>query len=234
MKSLLVAALLLTSPLSAATFEKRAHGTMPYRLFVPEQYDRTRAYPLVVWLHGGGGRGNDNEKQIAEGNSRGATVWTAHQTFVVAPQCPEGEMWTTLQPVRSTRQLRKVVALIRELQRTYSIDARRIYVAGQSMGGFAVWALLAEYPRMFAAAVPICGGGDTAHAARMKDIPIWAFHGAHDRAVPVERSREMIAALRRAGGRPRYTEYADADHVVWNRAFDDRALLPWVFAQRRD
>jgi predicted peptidase len=112
-------------------------------------------------------------------------------------------------------------------------DRARTYPLVQSMGGYGAWALIAEYPDLFAAAVPICGGGDTAKATRMKNVPVWAFHGELDRAVPVERSREMVAALRRAGGRVRYTEYKGADHVVWNLAFGEAELLPWVFAQRR-
>jgi predicted peptidase len=244
--ALFVALLLPCSLLAApASFEKRSYdtgrgGALPYRLFVPENYDRARAYPLVLWLHGGGGRGRDNEKQMTEGNTLGATTWTtpANQarfpTFVLIPQCPEQQMWTTLRPtVTPTAVLRNVVALVKELQRTYSIDPHRIYVAGQSMGGYGAWALIAEYPDLFAAAVPICGGGDTAEAARMKRVPVWAFHGELDRAVPVERSREMVAALRRAGGRVRYTEYKGADHLVWNLAFGEAELLPWVFAQRR-
>lgn len=213
---------------------------MPYRLFVPPGYDRGRTYPLVLWLHGGGGRGSDNRKQISEGNSIGATVWTLPRNqarfpaLVLAPQCPEGEMWTTIGPnVRPTPRLLDVMALLKQLQREYRIDPARIYVAGQSMGGFATWALLAEYPKTFAAAIPICGGGDEKSAPKMKGIPIWAFHGELDRAVSVERSRRMVAAVVRAGGKARLTEYKGVDHVVWNRAFSDPKLLPWVFAQTR-
>lgn len=146
----LIIALLLPCSLAAdtASFEKRAYGSMPYRLFIPKSYDRARSYPLVVWLHGGAGRGRDNERQISEGNTLGATIWTApanqarFPSFVVAPQCPEHQTWTTA-------VLTNVVALVKEIQRTYSIDPRRIYVAGQSMGGYAVWALITEYPNLF-------------------------------------------------------------------------------------
>jgi len=240
--ALLFAALL--SPAATAfekhVFQRGSRDPLPYRLFVPEGHDRGGKYPLILWLHGGGGRGRNNEDQLREGNSVGATVWTtrANQSrnpaFVVAPQCPEGEMWTTVGPnVRPSARLRQVVTLVKELLKTYSIDPRRVYIAGQSMGGYAVWALLAEWPDLFAAAVPICGGGDVSHAPRMSRVPIWAFHGELDRAVNVERSRVMTAAVRRAGGKVRYTEYQGADHVVWNRAFAEPELLPWVFAQRR-
>lgn len=227
------------STFNAKTWRAPDGSVLPYRLFVPPRYDARQHYPLVLWLHGGGGRGRDNVKQITEGNSIGASVWTteanqaSYPSIVVAPQCPEGEMWTTIgENVRSTVHLRRVMALLDVLQRTYSIDRRRIYVAGQSMGGFATWALLAEYPNRFAAAIPICGGGDESQAARLASVPIWAFHGDLDRAVSVDRSRRMIAAVRRAGGTPRYTEYKNVDHVVWNLAFNDRRLIPWLFARK--
>lgn len=230
----------------AREFERRTYasangGSMPYRLFVPTGYGETnRRYPLVLWLHGGEGRGNDNEKQIAGGNDAGATVWIQPRNqarfpaFVLAPQCPEGEMWTTAGlTVRPTPRLMDVIDLLRKLEREYRIDPARIYVAGQSMGGFAVWSLVTAYPRMFAAAVPICGGGDEALAERLVGTPIWAFHGELDRAVSVERSRSMVAAVVKAGGRARLTEYKGAGHTVWQQAFADPELLPWVFEQNR-
>lgn len=227
------------SVFKARIYTSSSGKTIPYRLFVPAKYDSRKKYPLVLWLHGGGGRGSDNEKQITDGNTKGATVWaesrnqSRYPAFVVAPQCPEGEMWTTIQPeVKSTEWLRLAVELIKELQKSYTIDADRIYVAGQSMGGYATWALLAEYPKMFAAAIPICGGGNESDAADLTDTPIWAFHGELDRSVKVERSRDMIAAIKKAGSKPKYTEYKGEGHVVWNMAFAEPKLLPGVFAQK--
>lgn len=221
-------------------YRNQRGDTMPYQLFVPANYDATRAYPLVLWLHGGGGRGRDNQKQMTDGNSVGATIWTSprnqarYPAFVLAPQCPDGEMWTTIRPtVEPTARLEDVVALVKQLQRTYKIDSRRLYVAGQSMGGYGTWALIAAHPGMFAAAVPICGGGDEAKAKRLTTVAVWAFHGELDRAVRVERSREMVAAVQRAGGRARLTEYKGVGHVVWDVAFAEPRLLPWVFAQQR-
>ncbi len=236
MKLALLLALIVAASAEASQFEKRVfrRGTadaLPYRLFVPPGYDAAKRYPLVLWLHGGAGRGTDNEKQIAGGNRAGATVWTQPRNqarwpaFVVAPQCPEGATWK--------ERLPQVVALVRELRTAYGIDPERVYVAGQSMGGYGVWAALAAHPELFAAAVTICGGGDASQASRIARVPVWVFHGARDRAVPVEYSRQMVAAVRRAGGEVRYTEYKRADHVVWNKAFAEPELLPWVFAQRR-
>lgn len=217
------------SQFAARVYRSSRGDTTPYRLFIPPNYAAKRSYPLVLWLHGAGGRGNDNEKQIAGGNSAGATVWTSpanqarHPAFVLAPQCPEGEMWTS--------RLRDLVDLVKEVQRTYNIDSRRLYVAGQSLGGYGTWALITAYPDMFAAAVPICGGGDETKA-KVIATPVWAFHGELDRVVSVERSRTMVTAVRRAGGRAQLTEYKGADHVIWNRAFAEPKLLPWVFAQK--
>jgi predicted peptidase len=227
----------------ASTFLAKLHQnsrgeTMPYRLFVPQGYKRKK-YPLVLWLHGGAGRGNDNLKQISGGNTIGSHVWAGrqnqskHPCFVVAPQCPANELWATLGTAKPTAQLRLVLELLQDLQRTFSVDAQRLYVTGQSMGGFGTWSVITKHPRMFAAAIPVCGGGDESEASKLTQLPIWAFHGEKDEAVSVERSRKMIAAIRRAGGLPKYTEYKNADHVIWDRVFSETELLSWVFAQNR-
>ncbi|HEX3559472.1 MAG TPA: prolyl oligopeptidase family serine peptidase [Pyrinomonadaceae bacterium] len=223
----------------AMIFKSRGGETMPYRLFIPRGYDPLRKYPLVVWLHGGEGTGRDNLKQISSGNWTGSHIWVTpdnqakYPCFVVAPQASEDVSWVTRDLTKPTGQLRMVPELIEKIEETYSIDAERVYVAGQSAGGFATWSIISERPDMFAAAVPICGGGDESKAATLVHTPIWAFHGEKDEAVPAERSRRMIAALQRAGGSPRYTEYAGADHVIWEKVFSEPELLPWVFAQRR-
>ena len=221
----------------AKTYKSARGQTMPYRLFVPEKYDRARRYPLVLYLHGGGGRGNDNLKQITGGNGFIATLWTQpvnqakYPCFVVAPQCPVNESWSTYDSVAPTAHLRLVLEIIDHLMKAYSIDSQRFYVAGQSMGGFGTFAIISERPSMFAAAVPICGGGDESKADRLTRVAIWAFHGEKDEAVSVERTRNMIAAIRKAGGRPRYTEYKGADHLIWSKVVNEPDLLPWVFAQ---
>lgn len=222
----------------AETFRNARGEKMPYRLFVPPAYDKRRTYPLVLWLHGGAGRGNDNLKQIQGGNTSGSHVWTKaenqsrHPCFVVAPQCPENEQWTTIETVRTTAQLRLAIEVVADLQKRFSLDARRLYITGQSMGGFGTWAAIAEHPQMFAAAIPVCGGGDETQASKLVDVPVWAFHGEKDKAVSVERSRNMIAAIKKAGGTPKYTEYKGAGHVIWNEVFNEPDLLSWVFAQK--
>lgn len=212
---------------------------MPYRLFIPQGYEERKKYPLVLWLHGGAGRGKDNLKQISGGNTIGSHVWTSpanqsgHPCFVVAPQCPDNESWASVEKSQPTTHLRLVIELLENLEGTFSLDVQRLYVTGQSLGGFGTWSVISQYPDKFAAAVPVCGGGDEFAATRLARMSIWAFHGERDEAVRVERSRKMIAAIRQAGGTPKYTEYAGADHVIWDRVFGDPELLPWVFAQKR-
>ena len=213
---------------------------MPYRLFVPAQYDRSKNYPLVLWLHGSQGRGRDNVRNITGGNYLGAHIWTTdsnqwvHPCFVVAPQCPETTLWVS-NDGRDTPpdQIDAVVDLLANLRTSLSIDSNRIYVAGQSLGGIAVWEIVSRYPDIFAAALPLCGIGNTRKAPELARLSIWAFHGAADSTIPVERTREMVEAIRHAGGHPLYTEYDGIGHAVWNRAFRERDLLKWVFAQRR-
>jgi predicted peptidase len=219
---------------------KNARGeTLLYRVFIPQDYDAKMKYPLVLYLHGGGGRGDDNRKQFDGGNGylidffTGAEAQARYPSFVVAPQSPMQEGWIEYDSITPTRQVRLVYEMIGELQRSYSIDTTRIYVSGQSMGGFGTFAIISEYPTTFAAGVALCGGGDLAKVSRLVKTPIWAFHGAKDEAVSVERSRTITAAIKKAGGQARYTEYADGDHLVWPRVVKETELLPWLFAQRR-
>jgi predicted peptidase len=129
--------------------------------------------------------------------------------------------------------MRLVLELLHDLEGTFNLDTQRLYVTGQSLGGFGTWSVISEHPEMFAAAIPVCGGGDESAAPKLTKVSIWAFHGEKDEAVSVERSRKMIGAIRRAGGTPRYTEYKGAGHVIWDKVFGEPELLPWVFAQNR-
>jgi predicted peptidase len=211
---------------------------MPYRLYVPENYDKQKRYPLVLYLHGGGGRGDDNRKQIEGGNGYivdllvSRSTQTKNPSIVVVPQSPD-EGWIRDDLITPSSYLSLVLDLIKDLEHSYSIDVDRRYVLGQSMGGFGAFAIITMQPNMFAAAVPLCGGGDESRAAQIAHIPIWAFHGELDQAVSVERSRNMIAALTKAGGKPRYTEYKGEGHTIWTEVIKEPELLPWMFSQKR-
>ncbi len=220
--------------------------TMPYRLFKPRDYDPSHSYPLVIFLHGASARGSDNRRQLEGGGSWGTDLWTREQiqrdypSFVLAPQANPRDgsgwvrRWRPSDDAGPANQepLDLVVALVAELQQEFAIDPDRLYVTGLSMGGFGTWSAISRYPRTFAAAVPICGGGDPAMLAD-KRTAVWAFHGSDDRVVPAQRSREMIDALRLAGAEPRYTEYPGTGHNSWEKAYQEPELVPWLFSQRR-
>lgn len=216
---------------------------MPYRLFRPKA---TGPLPLVVYLHGSGGQGDDNLKQMGLGNVFGTRVWALpdHQRrfpcYVVAPQTDRGWVRYEQGPGDSVARVvpglgdgaRLAFEVIEALVREFPIDPRRIYLSGQSMGGAGAWHLLAQRPNYFAAAAILCGsrGVDAVDAIR---TPLWNFHGAADAVVPVQVSRERIAALRKAGARPLSTEYAGVGHNVWEWTYTEPSLLSWIFSRRR-
>ena len=216
-------------------------GTLPYRFLKPEDPLEKTAFPLVIFLHGAGERGIDNAVQIKHIARLFLDAENRRQypCFVLAPQCPEGIMWAAHDKDGSRLVMRKnptppmamLIELIRKVEKEFPIDPTRIYVTGLSMGGYGAWDLLARFPNKFAAAVPICGGGDPQTAAAISHIPIWAFHGALDEVVVPRHSRVMIKALQDAGGEPGYTEYPGVAHNSWENAYGDPHLLPWMFAQ---
>jgi len=222
----------------AKVFRAAKGRSMPYRLFLPQGYSAQKRYPLVLFLHGGGGRGNDNRKQIEGGNGYlvdalvSPETQAKHACIVVAPQSSHVG-WVDYDSITPTADLEMVVQLLQQLERTYRVDPDRRYVLGQSMGAFGTFAILTLQPDLFAAGIPICGGGVEAKAARIAQVPIWVFHGDHDEVVPVRRSREMVAALAEAGGKPRYTEYKGEGHLIWSKVVAEPGLLDWMFAQAR-
>lgn len=208
---------------------------LQYRLLMPVNYDSTRRYPLVVCLHGSSGSGSDNVKQIY--TSLPARVLSTelnrkkYPAFVFVPQCPENTSWGGISGLRSIDYL--VFGTIKELLKRYSIDSSRLYVAGNSMGGYGTWHFITKHPDLFAAAIPISGACNSNLANLITDVPVWAFHSTGDRNVPVEGSREMIAAMRRAGGQPLYTEYDQSGHDITLQILAEPELLNWLFGQSR-
>jgi predicted peptidase len=219
-----------------------------YRLLRPEPASGNGRsggrHPLVLFLHGAGERGNDNAKQL-----KYLPTWLAdpavrqrHPCFVLAPQCRMDERWvdvswadakSTPQPATPTIDLSAVIQALEETITREQVDPARIYLTGLSMGGFGTWDLAARMPNRFAAILPVCGGGNDDVAGRIAALPIWCFHGDADTAVPVERSRSMIAAVKAAGGRPIYSELAGVGHDSWTPAYRDGFVLDWLFSQRK-
>jgi predicted peptidase len=219
-------------------------ATIPYRLLKPKTIADNQKYPLLLFLHGAGERGTDNVSQLNFlPTQMAAEPWrTEFPCFLIAPQCPPGQRWVEVEwgdrhsrPVSAPNAAMAAVLQIldTELQQL-PVDRTRVYLTGLSMGGFGAWDLAARLPGMFAAVAPICGGGDEQTTARLVNLPIWAWHGTADDVVPVERSRQMIAAIQAAGGNPRYTELAGVGHQSWLPAYEDRdGVVPWMFAQQR-
>ena len=214
-----------------------------YRLLKPLNYDAARKYPLVLFLHGAGERGDDNVAQLRHGAPLflKPEAREKYACFVVAPQCPAEQKWADIdwasdapeQPEKVSPSMALTLAAIASLQKEFSIDADRLYVTGLSMGGYGTWDLITRFPKQFAAAAPICGGGDKAKAALAKDVPIWAFHGVDDKAVKLVRTVEMIGAIKAAGGDALFSEYPYLAHDSWTTAYGEPDFLPWLFAQRR-
>ncbi len=227
--------------------EFKADGkTLLYRILKPADTESSKKYPLVLMLHGAGERGNDNKKQLAwfwdakKPRVLGRPEVAAAKAFVVVPQCPDGKQWVDVPWAKGSykspevsESLKLTLGLVDSLLKESPIDPDRVYVIGMSMGGFGAFDAAQRRPELFAAIVPICGAGDPAKAKDISHIPVWAFHGDKDDAVPVAGSREMIAALKKAGAEPKYSEYRDTGHNSWSPAFDEKEFWNWIFAQKR-
>jgi predicted peptidase len=233
----------LSQSSSRFSFNKFGNGkgdTLLYRQLFPDA-DTFRRYPLLIFLHGSGERGNDNEAQLKWGVANFATDenMKMHPAFVIAPQCPENMNWSNisrsdmkLQPTAS-KPMELLIGLIQQLVKTQRIDSNRIYITGLSMGGYGTYDAIERYPHVFAAAVPVCGAGDASRAASIAHIPLWIFHGADDPAVDPKFSLEMFQALTKAGARPGFTQYPEVGHFSWLHAYSDQMMIEWLFRQHR-
>jgi len=228
-----------SAPFAPRMFTRGTHR-MPYRLFIPDAAARRQPLPLVVWLHGASGVGTDNIAQIsAGGNDLGSRLWVRPEiqakfpAFVVAPQSPSDQAWGSTSSDRPTTYGQMVIDLIDALSAEFAIDRDRVYLLGQSRGGIGVWDLVTKRPNVFAAAVPLCAAGNPKQVVAAAGVSVWVFHGAKDTGMPVANAREMVAALKGAGGQVKYTEYPDMGHDVWTRVFKEPDLPAWLFAQKR-
>ncbi|MBS1368470.1 MAG: prolyl oligopeptidase family serine peptidase [Lentisphaeria bacterium] len=197
----------------------------------------------MLHFHGAGSRGRDNERQLGQALRFAGREWQeGHPFFILAPQLPPEKRWVDIdipgnsshiRPDDPTPHLRSALELLESLMQSQPVDPARIYVNGQSLGGAATWDIITRRPDLFAAAVPLCGGGDVRLMPEIAHLPVWAFHGAKDKAVSVENSRRLVRALQEAGGRVRYTEFPDVEHNAWDFAYEHPGLREWLFSQAR-
>ncbi|MBA4197127.1 MAG: phospholipase [Chitinophaga sp.] len=221
-------------------YKNQSGDSLLYRFLFPDA-NRSRKYPLVIFLHGSGERGNDNEAQLKWGVTNFATDYNLkmHPAFVIAPQCPANQSWgnsnfpdLTLKPT-PTKQFELLVELIKETVQKFPIDTNRIYITGLSMGGIGTFDIIARYPHLFAAALPVCGAGDTSYAAKTAHIPMWIVTGAEDPSVNPNLTLKMLQALVNAGAKPGYTQYPEVGHFSWIAAYSDPLIIEWLFRQHK-
>jgi len=225
-------------------FVGKSGTPLKYRLIKPLDYKFGKKYPLVVFLHGAGERGEDNAATLrhAAKDFANPVLRAKYPAYVVIPQCPTGKKWSEVDwsldssdlPQDPSDSMQSIKQLIDEMVENAGVDKNRIYITGLSMGGYGTWDAIARYPGFFAAAAPICGGGDPKTVDKFKALPIWCFHGAKDTVVKPQRSREMVEALKKIGSSIKYTEYPDAQHDSWTQTYSNPELYDWMFAQRRE
>ena len=213
-------------------WEKMEFKSLQFRFYGGKKLKANKRYPVVVYLHGKGSGGTDNEKNLQGGarNFAKGNFYDDNPSFVIVPQCPDDSKgW-------NGQYLEDVIGLIDAALENLPADENRVYITGLSMGGYGTWKALAHSPKMFAAAVPVCGGGSESTAKDIKHIPIWAHHGEADPIVSVEGSRRMVEALKKEKGFIIYTEYDEASgvkHDAWTPCYANEKVYEWMFAQRR-
>lgn len=249
--SLLVMCPLLTSAQGfEARWFSRGGESLPYRILPPAGYNAGKTYPLIIFMHGIGERGNDNEKQLIHGSKMflNDTLRQQFPAFVVFPQCADNTTWAPMMAKQDsagnrifefpaslppTAPSRLLYQLIDSLMASGSVDTKRLYVGGMSMGGMGTFDMLARFPARFAAAFPICGAGNEKLAKRYaKNTAVWIFHGADDKVVPPASSRLFFEILKEKGADVRYTEYPGVGHNSWDNVFTDPELFPWLFSHQ--
>jgi predicted peptidase len=201
-----------------------------YVVWVPKGYSPEKPHPTILFLHGAGETGTDGQKQVAVGLGPAIKLapdaWNFIAIFPQAP--PAGEVrgrWIAHEKL--------LLDILEKTRKEYKVDEKRLYCTGLSMGGMGTWALACKHPTLFAAIAPICGSGDPAQAAKIKDLPTWNFHGDQDKAVPLARSQDMIKAIEAAGGKPKFTVYPGVGHNSWDKAYREEKLHEWFLQHER-
>lgn len=238
----------LANRMSAAVYRNPSLSyAIPYRLFTPGFLQASARYPLVVYLHGAAGRGDDNLRHLGQDIQRMLLpeVQALSPFFLLAPQCPEGDEWINRHQTppfstydqarfRESDAAKATFEILRSLVDSQLVDPNRIYVTGPSMGGSGTWDFITRHPGIFAAAIPVTGVGDPSRAEVIVDLPIWAFHGTLDTVSPIANIRAMKRALAAAGStRARFSELQGVGHDSWNHAYSQIETYRWLFEQRR-
>jgi predicted peptidase len=212
----------------AQTMRKQVEVVMNYQLYLPADYgkEQGKKWPTILFLHGAGERGDDVSLVKKHGPPKlvdGKTEVAVTNFIVVSPQCPANKWW----------EPREVITLLDEVSSKYSVDPDRVYLTGLSMGGFGTWETASRFPDRFAAIAPICGGGDPRRVRTLKDMPTWVFHGDKDPTVPVQRSIEMVEALKQIGNEAKFTRYPEAGHDSWTETYNNPKLYEWFLEHKR-
>jgi predicted peptidase len=224
--------------------------TLPYRLLLPENYDAAKKYPLILFLHGAGERGNDNEMQLTHGAALFLrdSIRKNYPAFVIFPQCPQNSYWSNVtrgavengedrflfqaggEPTPAMALLQR---LLKQFIKKYPVQKKQLYAGGLSMGGMGTFEIVFRNPGMFAAAFPICGGADVASAPKLKKTNWWIFHGAKDDVVLPVFSQRIAAALEKVQANVKFSLYPEANHNSWDNAFAEPGLLAWLFSNKK-
>ena len=254
MKRILILLLIATTSVFSQEFKEELlvhqNDTLPYRILIPENYNSQSPFPLLLFLHGAGERGSDNKSQLVHGSFlfKSEDFRNNYPAIVLFPQCPKKSSWANVKrnydmlngkkfdffkEISENKQLIMVEKLLDFIEKKYSIDPTRRYVGGLSMGGMGTFELVARNPDYFAAAFPICGGGNPDWSDLLKTTPFWIFHGEDDGVVSVDFSRKMYEALSAEKASVRFTVYPEVNHNSWDNAFAEPDLMHWLFSNKR-
>ena len=222
----------------AEKFTSSLGQKLPYRILYPENFDASKKYPLVLFLHGAGERGDDNNAQLKHGGAMftNPVNRASYPCIAIFPQCPQGLWWAggLSNPLETTAAGKAVKELLDNFLSSGNVDLNRVYVMGLSMGGRGTFYLIENFPEIFAAAIPICGWADTSTLSNAAGkVKVRIFHGDADSVVPVEGSRQAYVTLRNAGADVEYIEYPAVEHNSWDYAFREKDFFSWLFSQSK-
>lgn len=224
--------------------------TMPYRLLIPEGYDPSKTYPIILFLHGAGEVGNNNTTQLVNCGKAFLrdSIRKNYPAFVLVPQCAKNDTWanatrkvtkagkierTFFEKGKPTKDMQLLQKLLKQIIHGYSVDNRRVYVGGLSMGGMGTYEIVRRNPRLFAAAFPICGGANVAIVPKLKHVNWWVFHGADDKTVSPEYDENMVTAMKGLNIPVQFSLYPNTGHNSWDKAFDETGLFSWIFSNSK-